>query len=208
MPPPKYTDQNLILYEDAIMLHIDPTSGMAWFTVSNYAVVFYKALSTRYSAWNNVLKMTIGVPAVTLPNPLPPILPTSKISISSLLDVPDIIKFQVELLKFAGYPNLIKCYVPDAHQMILAAASRAGLHIGMFDWYFPPRAERRNIRSMHFESVRATVYGLKRLLLPRRASWIVRQIREARAQANPLTAFLPHPSFMVEEQRTQFKPGS
>ena len=37
----RYSDRNLIKYEETIQLHFDTTGKMAWLTLSKYGVVFH-----------------------------------------------------------------------------------------------------------------------------------------------------------------------
>lgn len=57
----KYTDNNLIRYEDAIQLHLDENGWIAWLVLKNYGVVFHKYKWAH--PWNEVRQVTIGIPA-------------------------------------------------------------------------------------------------------------------------------------------------
>jgi len=60
----KYNDDNLIKYEDAIVLHFDQTGEMAWLTMKNYGLVFWEWIwAENPKRWDEVKEITIGVPA-------------------------------------------------------------------------------------------------------------------------------------------------
>lgn len=112
----RYTDKNLIRYEQAIQLHFDSTFEIAWLTLQNYGLVFHRWPWAH--DFNQVKTITIGIPAgaftseeavdfkqrfpkckirpVQLPKTLAD--PLGPFSISAKLDVRDIIAFQTHLI--------------------------------------------------------------------------------------------------------------
>jgi hypothetical protein len=214
----RYSDANLIKYEEAIQLHFDTKGKIAWFTLKNYGVVFHMFPWAPQQRSHQVVEITIGVPAGSKFDAAR-LLPLKRtIDISAMLDVFDVIKFQVKLLEDATYPYLIGNEVwignrqvaaaalsprdvMSAHMQIEATVPSMGFASMDFSWYSWKGGSYQWATSRDFFSM--TQRGLERLLQPPQgAPWIARQIRETRNQANGLTAYFPNPNLIVEEQRT------
>jgi hypothetical protein len=118
-----YGDENLIKYEETIQLHFDTRLMMAWLTLKNYTLVFHRrSWGASKDTWNDVMKITIGIPAGELSpkecqafaqdsgldEGIVRILKRSDkiISISAMLDAVAIIKFQVQILSIVDSYSL------------------------------------------------------------------------------------------------------
>src|ERR1700759_663397 len=58
----RYSDGNLVKYEDAIVLHFDITGTIAWVTIKNYCEVFHR-FPWATGPGPRVKTITIGIPA-------------------------------------------------------------------------------------------------------------------------------------------------
>jgi hypothetical protein len=219
----KYNDDNLIKYEDAIVLHFDQTGEMAWLTMKNYGLVFWEWIwAENPKRWDEVKEITIGVPAGML-NPAERVTFLRKIkntmtdgevsqlrpypfsiSLSGFLDVFQIIGFQVHFLRSEVYshggidwdnkePTFDKCGMPLRTEELVNKVDRYLKSVG---FQLGPFLQKHSFYDSIFFHLSRTFSG------PPGAPWIFDQICETRK--NDFTAYFPHPKFIIQEERTEF----
>jgi hypothetical protein len=244
----RYKDETLVKYEEAIELHFDTTGTMAWLTMKNYWPVFwrYPWAAQRPNASPSerrepkVMKITIGIPVGKLDQPECELFSKKSglsvdqvknlkkhrrtFSISSWLEVFDVMKLQDWLLKFAD------CY-----------------SVGFIDWVGDQEWSPKQVRpAMTLEKIGQTIevalglMGFESITTPfvigkvpapfwppkpngcslidrrlrflfkqaRGAAWIQHQIQQNKRQKIPLIAYFPNAEFIIEEQRTTLRLGT
>jgi hypothetical protein len=238
----RYSDKNLVKYEEAIVLNFDETGTIAWVTMKNYWEVFH---SFSWATPNPRVKtITIGIPAGQLNSKecdsfaqhslgttyeltsveVRRLRPCKvRFSISQFLDVFDVMKLQVELLKKCAYYSVGRTHWKGmrgfTHREVRPAISvetmsetietaLVGLGFGKLGAVWYPFTEIQPyipiVRCDFRVQIVRRVEGMLRQ--DRGAKWICVQIREGKTTG--LTAYFPDPVFIVEEQRTSLKGGA
>lgn len=226
----RYGDKNLIRYGEAIQLHFDPTGTIGWLTLKNYGFVFHRFPWAQPLI--GVKHIVVGIPAGTLDlreaqkfaelaeidvaqvMALQP--PARTISISAMLDVIEIIKFQTQILKEAGLYSqggkdwdkdgelqpAFASQFPTRRAFPLKMLSAMIEHVLMALGCQPPNA--RHWYPFPGEDIwEFMVQRLFQMLhKPPGARWILPQITENRGS---FTAYLPAPWLILEEQRTKLR---
>jgi hypothetical protein len=108
----RYSDKNLVKYDETIQLHLIRPFEHAWLTLKNYGVVFHQFPWAKQDepvkqekTWDEVKEIAIGIPPKAgMPGtPFEHIgsgrLEIEHISIGSMLDVFQVIEFQVSILQ-------------------------------------------------------------------------------------------------------------
>lgn len=88
----KYSDKNLIKYEDTILLHFDEKGDYAWLTLKNYGGVFNN--KSPHEVTEAIVGEKAGEESL------------HTISIGEMLDAIDVIKFQGEMAIFLARPRV------------------------------------------------------------------------------------------------------
>lgn len=236
----RYSEKNLIKYEDAIVLHFDLTGTIAWVTMKNYWEVFHRF--PWATSEPRVKTITIGIPAGQLdpeqcdlfaqqsvltwyeltPDQVRKLRPNKiTFSISQYLDVFDVMKLQVDLLKRCCYsvgwrhwkgiseeltpPNVMPAISVEQVSNTIETAL-VGLGFGKLAAVWYPFTEIPGMPIERCDTRRLIMRRVRSMLTQNRgARWIRHQILEGKTTA--LTAYFPDPVFIVEEQRTRLKGG-
>nr|WP_315186926.1 choice-of-anchor D domain-containing protein [uncultured Albidiferax sp.] len=212
----KYSDANLIRYEEAIQLHFDSTGKTAWLTLKNYGWVF------GVRPFDAIKQVTVGVSvdhvrldhdAAALafievvgftPDTFRPY-QSGPISISAMLDAIDVIRFQVEALK-ANERADYRFRLHDAKGYLLWELNQT--IVGIFRWFNPDFVGSIDVRADDKRFWAKTSARLFKLLHQSPGALAIQTaIGLYNSERTGLTAYLPLPGLILEEQRTALKEG-
>jgi hypothetical protein len=103
-----YDDTNLIKYGETIQLHFNSTGEKAWLTLKNYGLVFHEWPWAPEQHWSSVFEVTMGSADDELTGEFEsePEL-CRPIDIGAMLDVFEVIEFQVAILKAYKAPMFV-----------------------------------------------------------------------------------------------------
>jgi hypothetical protein len=190
----KYTDKNLIKYEDTIQLHFDQTGGHAWLTLKNYGGIFDK-------------KPVDVVTETTIGKPVKPEF-SQTISIGEMLDVINVIHFQVYVVSTVTERRIFD-------RRSLCQLIEDGLKHGPLGITIPPSTDGRgplgykdNDPRFWFNTYQHLSVRLnQRMWLVPEATRFMDRITISYAikkyKEFGFTAYFPKPSLVLQEERTE-----
>lgn len=218
----RYSNANLIRYEEAIQLHFDANHRVAWLKLRNYGLVFHRL--PWIGVLDTVYTVTIGIPVQGFTNeeldrfkldrryrPLYELVDwkhSESFSISACLDAPEVIKFQQRAIELAGSHSQGGEAYGDA-----SPHRKFWLRGPMFDLLhavFVDIGFERPRFAIHTDEPTNPALDLRIRLNSTfcqspGAPWIKEQIDKNHQHQTGLIAWFPMPSLIIEEQQTATK---
>lgn len=196
----RYSDNNLIKYEDTIRMHFDTTGRFAWLTLKNYGFVFCTEPPDA------VTVVTVGVPA-TESGALPESLRQTDgltegefkpypqtISIGARLDAINVIKLQVAILTITSKKRITNVFTRSAIIRVIDEALQTLLKRS-----YPINYWGEDDKNFF----RNTDDNVGRMLnKPPGAPAVWQAIKAYRPDNVGFSAYFPEPSLILQEERT------